>query len=376
VAAFVDVLLRGLGLSSQALTLGGVAFALLVLRPVPSEPDPRPRLGRTLGLTALGAFGVAVAQSLSAFVQLASLADKAGWPVREALAAPFFRASLIRLLASLGVIAGCQVLRRTPEAKAWWGELVGCALALGASSAWLGHAAGRLEGRAPLLALDALHQIAASVWVGGLCHLIGVAVRRGEGSWPWPVLRRFSALALAAVVTLVAAGAALSLSYVDGIHALLGTAYGVMVLTKASVLVGLLVLGGMNFLAVRRRERAGEPSALRLRRFVEVEVGLGLTAFFSAASLTSLPPAVDVRADRATLAEVAARFAPRWPSLRTPTINELLAAAAPITDVAATRRPEEYAWSEYNHHVAGVFVLAMGLLAIQERAGRARWASS
>jgi putative copper resistance protein D len=48
--------------------------------------------------------------------------------------------------------------------------------------------------------------------------------------------------------------------------------------------------------------------------------------------------------------------------------------ATPISNVEAPRQPEEYAWSEYNHHIAGLFVLAMGLLAGLDYTRRARWA--
>ena len=77
-------------------------------------------------------------------------------------------------------------------------------------------------------------------------------------------------------------------------------------MTKVVMLGGLLVLGALNFRAVRRLRPGRAAASLRLRRFVEVELGLGVTVLFAAASLTSLPPAVDVVADRATLAEVAA----------------------------------------------------------------------
>src|SRR2546425_92739 len=107
----------------------------------------------------------------------------------------------------------------------------------------------------------------------------------------------------------------------------------------------------------------------RDRRLVEVGFGLGLTTLLIAASLTSLPRAVDVVADRATLTEVAARLTPRWPTLSSPAIDEL-----PVDDRAAPRTAADRAWSEFNHNVAGLFVLAMGLLAILHAAGRARWA--
>jgi len=146
-----------------------------------------------------------------------------------------------------------------------------------------------------------------------------------------------------------------------------------MVLTKTLVLGALLVLGAANFFAVRRLQRSPDPSTpgLRLRRFVEVEFGLALTVLFAAASLTSLPPAVDVVTDRATAAEVATRFMPRWPTLSSPPISEL-----PVADPAAPRTDADRAWSEYNHHISGLFVLAMGTLALVHVSGAGRrWAS-
>jgi putative copper resistance protein D len=366
---FLDVLLRGTVLSGQALALGGLAFALLILRPlVRSEPDPRPLFRPTLRLAASGAAGAAAAQVLSLVLQVRSLADEAGWPVAAVLQTPFFGASLLRVLAGLGVIGGCRAVQRNPRAPAGWAASIGCALVLAGGSAWTSHAAARLDHRGLLLGLDALHQLAAAVWVGGLAHLFA-AVRREERPAARAVLRRFSALALAAAAMLVTAGLALSLHYVDGIRALLGTAYGGMLAAKGVMLAGLLALGGLNFLDGRRLSPGAPASRPRLRRFVEVEVGLGITVLFTAASLTSLPPAVDVVADRATLAEVATRFTPQWPTLRSPALEEL-----PITDPLAPRTAEDIAWSEFNHHWAGLFVLAMGLLAFLERTGRARWA--
>jgi putative copper resistance protein D len=219
-----------------------------------------------------------------------------------------------------------------------------------------------------LLVLDAVHQLAVSAWVGGLIHLTAVAFRSGPGTWPGLVLRRFSAFALVSVATLVLAGVTLTTSYVDGPSAIVGTAYGMMVMTKAVVLAGLLGLGALNYRAVRDVPSTADVVPLRLRRFVEIELGLGVTVLFAAASLTSLPPAVDVVTDRATLAEVLTRFTPRAPALTSPQISEM-----PVGDRDAPRTDADRAWSEYNHHFAGFFVLAMGLLAVLQAAG-ARWA--
>jgi putative copper resistance protein D len=114
-------------------------------------------------------------------------------------------------------------------------------------------------------------------------------------------------------------------------------------------------------------------TALVLRRRVEVEAGLGLVALLLAASIGSAPPAAEV-AGRATLAEVRDIFTPTWPPrLSTPSPAELAASTA-LADPSAPRTAANTAWSEFGHHVAGLFILAMGLLATLARTARARWA--
>jgi putative copper resistance protein D len=167
-----------------------------------------------------------------------------------------------------------------------------------------------------------------------------------------------------------------------------------MVATKAGLLVGLLFLGGMNFLVVERLRRDPGTSILRLKRFAEVELGIGLTVLFAAASLTSQPPGVDLTRDRASFAEVVDRFVPQWPlRLSSPDRSQLMTYQIEIArqEAAKTQQPlplaytlgsgvlpprdaGDIAWSEYNHHWAGLAVLVIGLLALGERSGMAPWA--
>jgi len=293
VTGFVDVLLRGLALCGQAIAVGGVIFGWALLRPaVVRRPALGALLGRSRVATAAGAVVVACAQALSLGVQLVALGGDGGWPLREILATTYFRAAVVRILACALLLVGGAALRRRAGAG-WLLQLVAVA-GLVLAAAWTSHAAARVGPRALLLALDALHQLAAGVWIGGLAQLLVLAWGRSAPPWPAPLLKRFSATALAAVAVLVAAGGGLALAYVDGPRALLGTSYGLMVGSKAAILAGLILLGALNFFAVRRLPDAVDVAPPRLRRFVEVEFGLGATVLFVAASLTSLPPAVDV----------------------------------------------------------------------------------
>jgi copper resistance protein D len=370
-AGFADVLLRGLLLVLASVTLGGVAWLRLVLRAGPGiEPDGGAR--RALHTVAVAAALAAAAQLAVTLVALAALGDGAGgWPIAPFLATTFARATLGRAILAAGVAALAAVLAHRAAGRVAWLALTAGSLALVASSALLSHAFARVENRGVLLALDAAHQVAAAAWVGGLVHLTIHAIRSGAdgAACDRDVLRRFSAVAFAAMVAIVVAGAALTAIYVGDAAGLFGTAYGAMILSKAILLAAVLGFAAANFLAVRR----GAPAAT-LHRFVEVELGLGITLLFAAASLTSLPPAVDVVVeDRATAAEVAARFEARLPRLVSPPHAELVRAADPLTAPPAGRTAVERAWSEYNHHWAGFFVLVMGLGAALERLG-ARWA--
>jgi putative copper resistance protein D len=390
VTGFIDVILRGLTLVCASLALGGVAWLRLVLR---AEPHAKPDAAGRLALRVVGAVALAVAATQVALmlVALAALADVHGtWPIALYFETAFARVATLRAAIGLGVAVLALTLARRPAGPLAWGALAAGAMALVAASAALSHAVARVDGRALLMLLDAVHQIAAAVWVGGLAHLViyyAASTRTTGAGHPavWPpsrhpergldtidggvagplVVQRFSRMALVSVIALSLAGVGLTLGYVGEVTAFIGTAYGVMIVSKIVLFVVALAFASANF---RMARRAMGPAG-RLGRYVEVELGLAITVLFAAASLTSLPPAVDVREDRATVGEVAARFTPTIPRLVSPPVTELNRTAEPLMAPVGERLPIERAWSEYNHHWAGFFVVLMGLLAIAERLG-------
>ena len=377
-AGFIDVLLRGIALVCASLVLGGVAWTRLVLR---AEPHTKPDAATRRALRVVGAAAVAAAATQVALmlVALAAVADEHGsWPVALYLETAFARVALVRSLVALGVGALAFTLARRAAGTLAWTALAAGAAALVAASAVLSHAVARVDDRALLLSLDAIHQLAAAVWVGGLAHLViyAAAARARPPHSPDASLsdapgiaRRFSRIALVSVLTLSVAGVGLTAGYVGDLAAFVGTAYGVMILSKLLLFAMALAFAQANFRLVRE----GTGVTGRLGRYVEVEFGLAATVLFAAASLTSLPPAVDVREDRATVGEVAARFTPTLPRLVSPPVAELNRTAEPLMAPVGQRLDIERAWSEYNHHWAGFFVLLMGVAALLARAG-VRWA--
>ncbi len=388
---FLSVVLRGLVLSAQSLAIGGIFFMALLARPL------APRLGgagpaaleRCRRLLLLSTAAFAIVELLSVGLECVVLADTAEISLAEAFAADFARFGLTA--GAAGFVA--TVLAARPLDRRRFLPLPLLAFVILIAQAGSSHAAAQLTDRAPLMVADLLHMAAAATWIGGIPYFLLALGRARDGVTYGQIGRRFSLISMGSGALLLAAGLAMAVPYIGSLDAIYGTAYGVMVATKLLLLIGLMCLGGMNYLLVERLRRAPGTPILRLRRFAEVEIGLGLTVLFAAASLTSQPPAVDLTADRASLHEIAERLGPRWPRLTSPdhadlAISKLQArldataaagaprpqAFVPGEGIAPPRNAEDIAWSEYNHHWAGVFVLAIGALALLERTGHARWA--
>ena len=337
VFGFLSVILRGCTLALQTLAVGGVVFLLLALR----EPD-RP-LTRVLRWSALA---LALTQTLFLALNSAVLSSTVGLPFSELTGANYFTAGCLTIAASL-------ILAALPASRA----MLLPALAILAGTLATSHAMARLDQRATLTAFTLLHQAATAVWIGGLPYLI---LSRRPASHP--VWKRFSAIAFVAFAVLALSGIAMSYSYVGSVPAVYGTAYGIMVAAKVSLFGILTVLAAVNYFGVR-----GNGMLTRLRGITEAEIGIGFCVIFAAASLTSQPPAIDVSASFVPAHVVAQRIAPRIPSLYTPPVSLL-------TLSSENRNSSDLAWSEYNHHWAGLVVLSMGLLAILSRTGYAPWA--
>jgi putative copper resistance protein D len=374
---FLSVLLRGGALASSALTLGGIAFLAMV----------RPE-GAAAAAVRRMIFGSAAALAVIECCYVAAdstvLMETAGLRLAELAGAGFAIAGSAALCAAIAVAI---LTRRAPARRGL--ELLIPAAVIWGSLVMTSHAAGRLEHRPALALLTALHQGATAAWIGGLPYLLLALRNCGDDDAAARLCGRFSQLAIISVALLAGSGLVMSRVYVGSLSAVYGTSYGAMVAAKAALLAMLLCLGALNLRIVRRPMAASSRLWSRLRRFAEAEVGIGFTVILAAASLTAQPPAVDI-ATPVSAAEVAQRMRPRWPGLETPPLSSL----SPASPLEFGRPPQEtsglasfvpgasyhpstpgdIAWSEYNHHWAGLIVLAAGLLAVLARSGRANWA--
>src|SRR3989475_12664290 len=150
------------------MAIGGVLFALLVLRPaVRARPELASPPGRSLAVSAAGAAVLGGAQLLALAVQLGALVGGGGWPVRELVASTYVRAAAARVLACVGLVVGCLRVRRVAGTGLGWVALLGGGLALAVSAAWASHAAARPRARRPPLTLDGPHPGAAAAGIRG-----------------------------------------------------------------------------------------------------------------------------------------------------------------------------------------------------------------
>jgi putative copper resistance protein D len=370
---FLSVLLRGAISAAQSIAAGGVGFLLLVvplLAPAVGEPIAT-ATRRLIFWSALAATGLIALDAAALSLMLVGALELD--PV-AALTADAVKADALALGPAL-VLALAS--RGAGEKRSL--VLVAAALALLAARLGATHAVSRIESPPALALAELAHLCGAALWIGGMPYFLLALVRAPDAEARGVIGRRFSRISLAGAALVIGGGTAMSMVYIGSVEAFYGLAYGVMVFAKIVLLLGLLALGASNFFSVRRLREGGGAALLRLRRFAETEIGVGFTIIFAAAALSSLPPAVDQPRDRVGFAEIVERLTPQWPiRLESPDHSTLSVARpasgqgaeAPSVVVASAavppRNAEDIAWSEYNHHIAGLFVLAMGFLALLE----------
>lgn len=379
-AGYLDVLSRALVFIGLALSVGGLVFRYLVLRPtVESSELGETAQRRTVTLIVCGAFLVAGAQALSLFSAVASLSEAAGyWPFAAFFSTGFAVAGVIRVGFGLGFAVAALRLRNRIASRSAWAVTSAFAAAVMVSGAWLTHGASRLDYAYSLMAVTVIHELAAVTWIGGLVHLT-VQWRVFSGSpaslqlWP-RLLGRFSPMALCGVGLLVATGGYLYWRYIDTLRGLIGTAYGTMLVTKIALMASAVLLGGISNLTIRYWKLTGERGELvrRLPAFAEVEAMIGVIILMAAAALTGQPPSVDVPNQQATPAEVMNVFAAKDPQLTPPPHDKMLAGANSSLDPYALPSRISRIQSDFNHNISGILVILVGVAAFLSKSTKLR----
>jgi len=388
---YLSIIVHGLTILTQSMALGGVLFLVALARPLASRLGPAgPRIADgTARIAGYASIALLLSEASTVALQTAVLTDTADLSVGNVLGANFAVAGLAKTAAAALLV----LLLLGRRARAPTLPLLALTVLELAAATLTTHGAARLDNRAGLLAVEGLHQLGAAIWVGGIpCFLLALANVRDGVAWRL-VGARFSRMSMLGVACILVSGATMSVLYIGSWQGFYGTAFGVMVGAKIAMFLMLLFLGALNFRLVERLRQDPSVSVNRLRRFAEVELGIGIAIFFAAASLTSVPPAIDLTQDRVSWAEIRDRNTPEWPGLSSPSHDSLALPAlqakldaeaaqqktAPSTAFVPgagelpPRNAEDIAWSEYNHHWSGLFVVGIGLLALLNRAG-VRWA--
>jgi copper resistance protein D len=370
---FLAVLLRAAVLGMEALAVGGIAYFLLVA--IPAAPGANVLVACRKSIRRAAAAMVLV-QFFYTLTNSAVLVGSSGISAHEVMTADFFYASSASVLA-LGVVWLC-----TYSASRWTTFILApAALVLIAAAVSLSHSVSRLDHRVFLAAMTALHHLGTAAWIGAMPFLLISLKHAQSDDERVRLVRRFSAMALVSVSLLILGGLGMAWFFVGSWSAMYGTSYGLLLTAKVYLLLLILLMGASNFLIVRAVDRAPEGLLRKLRRFSEAEIGLGFTAILAAASLTSQPPAADMDQDQVPGHEIVQRVHPAWPRLHSPSFAALTppssmenAVQVHAFDGEGASDANDRAWSEYNHHWAGIIVLVAGCLALLSRLRSARWA--
>jgi len=300
---------RGLALIGLAAMLALVPMLVVVLEPVVRHV---PALAATLPglLRRYWAFALAISLAGSAIalaVQAAAIDADASLPNAVGgtlIDTRYGQLWLMRL--ALLVIYGIVVTILLWRGESWKGPtkfvLVGLTLALPLPYSLLSHAAAQNEGRAVAVALDALHLLAASIWVGGLFMLVLVLVpamralpAEDRGAVLREAIPRFSVIGVACWGVLVLSGLYAAWLQVGTIEALQGTDYGRTLVFKGVLLLPVLALAGFHFLLGWR----GAPGEIgRVARTFAAEALVLIVLLLVVGRLIGLEPAREVVASR------------------------------------------------------------------------------
>ena len=280
---------HGIVQGAAVLLVGLVAFVTLVWLPVSRSAGTD---GGSGAIFARGAWALFVALAVVGF---ADVAVYTAWATGQPLGLGLYLEGLF------GTTAGHVAL-----ARLGMGLLVAFAVAWAAGGGgiwrwWAAAGAGGLllatlvpeshaVAQGPIaITVIWLHLIAAALWAGGLLAfpilLLGPlrALDLDErADLRRRTVRRFSRVATAAVLVLVATGLYTTLLNVAGPVALVGSAYGRALVMKLGMTVLLLATGGINLI-----DKGEGP----LGRMVGLELALAAGIFVAAGFLTSLPPA-------------------------------------------------------------------------------------
>jgi putative copper export protein/mono/diheme cytochrome c family protein len=287
-AATIMALMRGLHLAATLSLLGTAGFLAWMLPAAGGVPAAlRRRLGRVWWVSGVVSVAAGLGWLTLQAAAIAGANDAAAvWAALPVVATHTrFGTTLMLRLALLLVATGLGVAGRgiypTIVLAAVGLSLQGIIGHAGATAGPIGNG---------LVLSEALHLLAAGVWLGALLPL-GLSLRMLPPLSAALVCQRFSPIGLACVLILAGTGVAQALALIASFPALVGTAYGHLALLKIALFLVALGLAAVNRLWLTDRLAAGE-GRRHLLVSIGVETGIGLAIITVAAVLASTVPGV------------------------------------------------------------------------------------
>ena len=374
IANYLDSLIGGVDLTFYSITIGGLMWGLFVLRPWDENSNYNSALlEKTVSLIYFGSKALVITQlskiGLKIWLMTVTLGKS---PFPAFFETVQFRAGLARALFAFALFWFIKYgLQKRLRSKQHWLIAIAIIIPLVMAAAWLVHGASRLEDRGLLMTLTVSHQLAAATWVGGIFQILALwslKKRNAIAIELWPMLlKRFSVVGVAAVVALLVTGTPLAWYYIRTFQGFIGAGYGNLLTVKIMMLGLALGFAWLNRKAVEEYFVSRSLYALtaRVPFYIEAETMILLTILFTAASLASQPPAVDIPHLTASVDEVLNMFHPRVPRWESPTHEALIAGeAGRVAIVGQIPSEAATAWSDYNHNISGIFLATMSFFAM------------
>ncbi|PKM38456.1 MAG: copper resistance protein [Gammaproteobacteria bacterium HGW-Gammaproteobacteria-10] len=371
-ADFLDSLVGGVDRVFFSAAIGGLIWGLFMLKPWHGRYNDK-HLSSTVSLIYYGACGLAFTQGFALILKVWLMYATLGiWPFPAFADTIQFKAGLARM-----IVIGClayyvgRSLSLHPASKNAWYIAAAIAIPALLAGAWLAHGAGRFDARIQLMTMTVIHQIGAAAWVGGVFQLLNIwRLQRRNSIDPmlWPnFLRRFKKLGLVSLCILLVTGLPMAIGYIDSWNGFIGTGYGNLLMVKLLLLGTALFLAYLNNRGTREFFEQNSKTLLyrEIPSYIQAEAFVLISILFTAVSLATQPPAIDIPETTATWQETLATFKPRIPLMTSPTHEELMAGEPGRTAIVGQVPSRAMTdWSDYNHNVAGVFVATIALLSI------------
>lgn len=183
----------------------------------------------------------------------------------------------------------------------WWFGLL-LSLCLGFTNSMVSHSAALREGQLATTLVDLAHIAAASVWVGALLQLALTLWQsrnlpgQERGRLNLELNLNFSVLGAAAVGVLILSGSFLAYTHVASWTALVGTPYGLTLMTKIALALPPFIIAAINLLVIKPllAQAQTQPAIVQqFSRLVRLETFIAILILLAAGILIELQRAAD-----------------------------------------------------------------------------------